>query len=291
MCSHLLCSTPEPLFNFFFRSFICRTRDFCEKLKTFHYANTTQTEKSDSWWSGKISFLSGPGPRTLRYERVAPALEYDFKFYVKWGRHLASTSVCMTKIGAYCDIVPAEAREMWSHVFHFLFCSAINHTQHIFLAHLPWSTSNSNLPNEMRNKTLRDCSINTSRIEIFHFLHFFLSPCARSIIQFGVSAMLHFCAAKPNVLMNESWSHVGSQLTLFAVSLPLSASKFNELLIEARWVRMKLRAETVESFESLRPGELRFLSPLGDQILLLDFEALAFVVVYFGFSVEAIIFQ
>lgn len=54
---------------------------------------------------------------------------------------------------------------------------------------------------------------------------------------------------------------------------------------------MKLRAETVESFESLRPGELRFLSPLGDQILLLDFEALAFVVVYFGFSVEAIIFQ
>lgn len=157
------------------------------------------------------------------------------------------------------DIVHRMGREMWSHVFHFLFCSAINHTH---VSELRPTQIRFNF-SQIWNKTLRDCSINTSRIELFHFflaLHYTIL--VKSRVEF-----VHFCASN-NILMKKSWSHVGSQLRGF---LPHLASKFNELLSRAHWFLI-----WISNFEI----SVSF-----------DFISLGNNLIFLYFSEEAIIFQ
>lgn len=146
---------------------------------------------------------------------------------------------------------------------------------------------------KMRNKTLRDRSINTSRIEWFHFFLPFFT--LLFIIQFEVSLVCIFVQSfDPTEHLNEwivisrCWlaaSHFS--FYLFRGFLPLSASKFNELLIEARWSFWdEFTSIARPSFESLRWFCDIYL-PRRSNIIIES----CCVVVYFLFSVEAIIFQ
>lgn len=136
----------------------------------------------------------------------------------------------------------------------------------------------------MRNKTLRDRSINTSRIEWFPFL----LPLSTllSIIQFEVRSCAFLCnhPSRLNVLMNESWSHVGSQphTSRFYISRFLAS-----LGIKVQWIAHWGSVDFlgwIQAWALKVSGEFAIFISLGDQILLLRLVGFCYVVVFFGGS-------